>query len=126
MKILPYALFATLLVMAGCALFTPKESRYLQSAQDRATQEEVRQNLGSPRQVSTTPTGEAKWVYEVREVEPGAQNSWASAGSWCDEYVLTFDSQNILRQWTHRSFFHGGENMPAFCNNRTGVEKPAL
>lgn len=126
MKILPSTLFAALLAMAGCSLFTPKETLYLQSAQDRATQGDVQQNLGSPRQVSTMPTGESKWVYEVREVEPGAQNSWASAGSWCDEYVLTFDSKNILRNWTHKSFFHGGENMPASCDGRIGVEKPAL
>jgi hypothetical protein len=33
----------------------------------------------------------------------------------CDEYVLTFDSQGILRRWTHASELHGGELMPVSC-----------
>jgi outer membrane protein assembly factor BamE (lipoprotein component of BamABCDE complex) len=127
MKPLSCALFVSLLAfVSGCSLVTPKETRYLQSAQGQATQEEVRQNLGAPRITKTSQAGEAIWIYEVREVEPGAQNSWAAAGSWCDEYALTFDRNGVLREWTHNSYFHGGENMPASCNSNLGVEKPAL
>ena len=114
------------LIVIGCALIVAKESRYLQSAQDRATQEEVKLQLGAPKLTPTTPAAESLWVYEVREIEPGSQNTWASAGSWCDEYRLTFDSQGVLRRWTHKSYFHGGELMPASCNSTMGVEKPAL
>lgn len=127
MKPLSCALLVALLVFAsGCSLVIPKETQYLQLAQGQATQEQVRQNLGAPRVTKTSQTGEAVWVYEVREVEPGAQNTWASAGSWCDEYALTFDQRGILQAWTHRSFFHAGENMPASCDSALGVEKPAL
>ena len=115
-----------LLALSGCALFVPKETRYLQSAQDLATQEEVKLQLGAPKLMTTTPAGESRWVYEVREIEPGAQNSWATAGSWCDEYTLTFDKTGVLRQWTHKSYFHGGELMPVSCNSTLGVQKPAL
>jgi hypothetical protein len=115
-----------LLALSGCALIVAKESQYLQSAQDRATQAEVKLQLGAPKLATTTPTGESLWLYEVREIEPGSQNTWASAGSWCDEYRLTFDSQGVLRRWTHKSYFHGGELMPASCNSTMGVEKPAL
>jgi len=114
------------LMLIGCSLFVPKETRYLQSAQDQATQEEVQQQLGAPKQMTTTPAGESLWLYEVREIEPGAQNSWATAGSWCDEYRLTFDQGGVLRQWTHKSYFHGGELMPVSCNSTLGVQKPAL
>jgi hypothetical protein len=114
------------MMLVGCALFIPKETRYLRSAQGQATQEQVKQHLGAPRTAKVSPAGETVWVYEVREVEPGAQNSWAAAGSWCDEYALTFDKSGVLREWTHKSFFHGGENMPASCNNTLGVQKPAL
>ena len=76
--------------------------------------------------MTVTPTGESEWLYEVREIEPGAQSTWASAGSWCDEYYLTFDKGGVLRQWSHKSYFHGGELMPRFCNNNIGVQKPAL
>jgi len=121
-----FVLVLALELAAGCVLVVPKETRYLQSAQGRATQEEVREQLGAPRSVRASPAGETIWVYEVRELEPGAQNTWAAAGSWCDEYALTFDKDGVLRAWTHRSFFHGGENMPAACNAMLGVEKQAL
>jgi outer membrane protein assembly factor BamE (lipoprotein component of BamABCDE complex) len=99
--------------LAGCFLFIPKENLYLKSAQDRATQEEVQQRLGRPALTATTQAGESVWVYEVREEEPGSR--WTSIGMWCDEYVLTFDKQGILRRWTHKSQLHGGELMPTYC-----------
>jgi hypothetical protein len=114
------------MLAAGCSVFVPQESRYLQLAQGRAVQDEVRQQLGPPRVTSTSPTGEAIWVYEVYTIEPGSQNSWASTGSWCDEYVLTFDREGVLQRWTHTSYLHGGETMPASCNSTLGVQKQAL
>ncbi len=59
------------------------------------------------------PEGDAVWVYQIREQDPGIR--WTSTGLWCDEYVLTFDDRSILRRWTHKSQFHGGELMPTFC-----------
>jgi len=70
---------------------------------------------GEPVLTDSLSSGETIWVYHVRVQETGSQNIYATAGSWCDEYVLTFDGQSILRQWTHRSYFHGGELMPAYC-----------
>lgn len=99
----------------GCTVFVPQETLYLQSAQGRATQEEVRKALGEPRLKAQTPTGDPVWVYEVRQVEAGSQNSWSSFGAWCDEYVITFDRQGILRHWAHKSEKHGGERMPTYC-----------
>jgi hypothetical protein len=99
--------------LMGCALFMAKETLYLRTAKDRATQEEVRQQLGPPVMTQSAPAGESVWVYQVRELQPG--NRVTAPGMWCDEYVLTFDSQTILRQWTHRSYFHGGETVPKYC-----------
>jgi hypothetical protein len=114
------------LTVTGCALFEPKETQYLKSAQDVATQQEVRENLGPPKRTTTTAAGETQWVYEVRQLEPGSQNTWAAVGSWCDEYFLTFDRGGVLRKWDHKSYLHGGEMMPASCNSTMGVQKPAL
>jgi hypothetical protein len=111
-------------LIAGCTLFVPQETLYLQSAQHRATQEEIRQRLGQPKLVAATYAGETIWVYEVRAIEPGSQSTWSSMGSWCDEYVLTFDAGGVLRRWTHTSYLHGGEMMPDRCDS--GVRKPAL
>jgi hypothetical protein len=113
-------------LLVGCSVFVPKETLYLRSAQDRATQNEVRQQLGEPRSMSTSQTGEVLWLYEVRELEPGSQSSWSAAGSWCDEYRLVFDQGGVLRRWTHQSYFHGGEVMPVSCNSAVGVNRAAL
>ena len=108
----------------GCSLFIPEETLYLRVAQNVATQEQVREQLGAPRDETSMPDGESQWIYEVREQEPGSQSTWSAAGSWCDEYVLTFDQQGVLRAWTHKSYFHGGEMMPIRCD--AGTQRAAL
>jgi outer membrane protein assembly factor BamE (lipoprotein component of BamABCDE complex) len=101
-----------MLVMVSCTVFIPKETRYLESAQGRATQDEVRQELGPP-QFTETQAGTTIWVYQVRQQEPGGRT--VVTGAWCDEYVLAFDGREVLQRWTHSSYFHGGENMPTYC-----------
>jgi hypothetical protein len=100
-------------MLSGCALVLPKETRYLRSAEGRAGQGEVIQNLGMPLMKTRGFHGKEMWIYQFREQDPG--NRWTSTGLWCDEYVLTFDDQSILRSWTHKSQFHGGELMPDYC-----------
>ncbi len=124
--LLKAALLSLIALTMGCMVFVPKETLYLKSAQDHATQEEVRQQLGPPRSTASTESRGSVWIYEVRELEPGSQNTWASIGSWCDEYRLNFDEHGILRQWTHHSYVHPGEMMPVSCNSTIGIEKPAL
>jgi hypothetical protein len=111
--LLAVPLLSLMVLATACSLFIPKETRYLKSAQGRATQQDVRQELGPPALVSSDQAGDSVWVYRVREEEPG--NRWTSTGLWCDEYVLTFDRQSVLRSWTHKSQFHGGELMPTYC-----------
>lgn len=106
-------LLAVILPLMGCSLFKPEQSSYLRSAQDRATQQEVRDHLGPPVVAEAGRSGESVWVYQLREQQPG--NRMTAPGMWCDEYVLTFDQQAILRGWSHRSYFHGGELMPTYC-----------
>lgn len=109
------ALVGLALLGTACSLFVAKETLYLESAQDRATQEEVRQYLGKPHLVASTKEGDPILVYQVYYEDPGPANKWGAAGTWCDEYVLTFDKQGILRSWTHKSEGHGGELMPTYC-----------
>lgn len=115
---------ALALLMSGCSLISPKETRYLRTAQDRASQAEIRQQFGEPDGIEHTASGESRWRYDIYEVEGGSQQSWAAMGSWCDRYVLSFDNGGILRHWTHTSYAHGGENMPVQCD--AGNEKQAL
>lgn len=99
--------------LIGCALVESKESSYLRSAQDQSREEDVRQHLGPPAAIQKNRTGETQWVYQVREQQPG--NRMTAPGMWCDEYTLIFDEQDVLRRWTHKSYFHGGEFMPTYC-----------
>jgi hypothetical protein len=124
--IAPVLSIGGLLAALGCSLFQSKEAIYLHSATNQDTQEQVIQRLGKPRFVSATGAGDALWIYEVRDIEPMSQSSWSTLGSWCDEYILRFDKDGILRDWRHQSFVHGGELMPVSCNSTRGVEKPAL
>ena len=62
------------LVEVGCAILLAKETLYLRSATDRDGQNEVRRQLGRPMLTDSTKTGEAVWVYQVREREKGGYN----------------------------------------------------
>ena len=104
---------AMVVILSGCVLVLPKETRYLRGAQGEASQEEVTRHLGEPLLTTVNQKGETVWVYQFREQDPGSR--WTLSGLWCDEYVLTFDNQAILRGWTHKSQFHGGEVMPTYC-----------
>ena len=108
----------------GCALFMADETTYLRSAQDRATQDEVRRKLGNPYLETLTKEGEPVLVYQVRAVEQASNNSWSTTGSWCDEYVLTFDNRGILRHWTHMTQHHRGVLWPDYCV-KDGFEPPS-
>src|SRR5262245_29816435 len=107
------AVYLVCLFLTGCSLFLPKETLYLRSAQDRDTQADVEKNLGHPRAVVSQPSGESLLIYEVRHEQTGSR--WTGVGTWCDQYVLTFDQQDVLRHWTHQSYFHNGELMPTYC-----------
>jgi hypothetical protein len=113
MKIMAWIILSSAMVVAGCAWFEDKEARFLHSAEGRATQEEVKQELGPPVMTKTTASGHDIWVYQVRTQQPGSRIN--APGTWCDEYVLTFDMRAVLKDWTHRSYFHGGENNPTYC-----------
>jgi hypothetical protein len=110
-----HALTAVCLTMAlsACALFESKEAAALREAQGQASHEEIRRQWGEPTTVRSLDSGESIWIYQKRDQQPG--NRMTAPGTWCDEYALTFDEQGILRSWTHRSVFHGGDAMPGEC-----------
>jgi hypothetical protein len=76
--------------------------------------------MGSPVRKVRTAGGESLWVYQTRTVQAGDRTQ--SMGIWCDEYVLTFDSQGVLRRWNHETQFYGGELMPS-CDLGGAVAK---
>jgi hypothetical protein len=113
---LPFSLIVTLLTLTigGCVFFETNERRFLSHGQDHATQEEVRQRFGPPTLTKTAPSGEPVWVYQIYDWQPG-DNRVTAPGTLCNEYRLMFDDQRVLRRWTHKTYFHGGEAFPTYC-----------
>lgn len=99
----------------GCGLFLDQEMIYLQSAQDRETQQAVRDRLGPPLWIVPRSAGETVWVYQITQREKGGNNILDIVGFWCDEYVLTFDQQGVLRHWEHKSQKHRDPPSPTNC-----------
>jgi hypothetical protein len=94
------------LALTSCALFLTKESRYLRSVTNQASESEVREHLGQPSDVTMDDKGQTVWMYQTRRhVQQGTNNAWTTIDAWeCDRYRLTFDEHRILRDWTHTSF----------------------
>ncbi|MBA2251969.1 MAG: hypothetical protein H0W13_04580 [Nitrospirales bacterium] len=112
MKRYPYLTLTV--TVGGCSLFQAKETRFLHSAQGHATEEEVQQRLGLPKLAKSLLSGESLWIYQIFDWQPG-DNRVTAPGTWCDEYILSFDHERVLRRWTHKTYFHGGEAFPTYC-----------
>jgi hypothetical protein len=113
-------LLALALGIAACSHLQSKEAAYLDSAKGQATQANVRQELGAPKAVRKGEAGEGIWVYEFREQQSG--NLYTPPGTWCEEYLLTFDNNAVLQTWKHVSHFHSGGLMPKECI--PGIDAP--
>jgi hypothetical protein len=94
------------LSLMACSLFLSKETQYLMSAKNRATEADVKQHLGEPLKTILDNKGHISWVYETRtRVQEGTNNAWTTFESWrCDSYTLFFDESHILRDWAHASW----------------------
>ncbi|WP_447987375.1 hypothetical protein [Nitrospira sp. Nam74] len=112
---IPAVVVSLMALGAGCGLFLDQEVIFLQRAQDHATQREVRERLGPPLWTATPRPGETVFVYQITQREKGGNNIFDITGFWCDEYVLTFDQEGILRHWRHKSKKHRDPPTSANC-----------
>jgi hypothetical protein len=85
-----------LLVLMGSCASTPWQVRYLTSAEGTATQEQVTQHLGGPMAKLPLEDGGEMWTYRY------TRGDVRVATFECWDYKLTFDAQQVLRQWKHR------------------------
>jgi hypothetical protein len=89
-------------LLSGCAWFQSPEAAYLKSAVHQATMDDVRHRLGLPRTTSPLTGGRTRWLYRVREDQPGDLNG--PGKTWCNEYHLIFDHNHRLQQWDETYF----------------------
>src|SRR5215468_5039500 len=84
-------IFLSVLIV-GC---TSPTAVYLAEGLGKATQDEVRKELGPPVKELTLNTNETLWLYQVR---------WYPVKGYvkeCSGYKLRFDDQKVLRQWNN-------------------------
>lgn len=74
-------------------------AEYLREAMGRANQDAVIMKLGPPMGERMLSNGDAVWVYRYT----GASVGQSGGGTWCQEYVLRFDPQKILREWNRQN-----------------------
>lgn len=87
-----------LLNALGLLSCTSWRAEYLGEAMGRANQDAVIMKLGPPMGERMLTNGDAVWVYRYT----GASVGQSGGGTWCQEYVLRFDSQKILREWNRQ------------------------
>lgn len=89
------------LTLASCL---PSQWSYLGEATGRATQADVKERFGEPLQTKGLENEGSLWVYRY-EVKDGwlmGMRGDMMGGASCIEYLLTFDSQKVLRYWTRQ------------------------
>lgn len=92
----------TLMFLTGCALFQDEEVIYLNAAKENhATQADIKRRFGAPKFSGSLSNGESVWRYEIWTTTVGDLNG--PGRSYCDQYDLRFDKNDILRDWTHRT-----------------------
>ncbi|MEK7267943.1 MAG: hypothetical protein AAB093_00930 [Nitrospirota bacterium] len=94
------ALMAVVLVLPGCGLLGTRQVTYLEQATDRATQEEVLQEFGEPVEQRTLDDGITELTFRYSGVSMAMMMDVTDV--WCVEYVLTFDTDKILRNWVRQ------------------------
>jgi len=93
-------IIGALAALAGCVLLEPWQVTYLRTAENRATQQEVKEKLGAPLRVTRSEGDGTEWYYEFFDYDPGDRIH--PGVSWCDQYWLSFDDRALLRRWQHK------------------------
>jgi hypothetical protein len=79
------------IIVLSLASCTPWRVGYLRSAVNQATQDDIAKRLGAPHLEKGLTEGGSVWTYQYRRL--------GEYGSYCTEYVLTFDGDRVLREW---------------------------
>lgn len=90
------ALVLLLLIMTSCG--TPWRVTYLEGAVNQATQDDVAKRLGPPHTTRDLNAGGSVWSYQYRS----SHVYEGTGGTSCTEYILAFDRDKILREWSRQ------------------------
>lgn len=91
----------TVLIVLGFAACSEIETGYFQNRVNEATQDMVARRYGAPHQLEKRADGGSVWTYFDRG-SATAGYAGTARSSYCRGYVLTFDGQEVLRDWKQR------------------------
>jgi hypothetical protein len=104
----PQSLAALLVFALVACSVTPPHVQYLADHVNRAAQDEIEKRMGAPALTRALENGDTLWTYQYGAYGTtavyGTSASYAEGSvligsAECVKYVLTFDKQNILREW---------------------------
>ncbi len=82
----------------GLVACTELDAEYFQNRVNDATSEVVARRYGPPHQLDRRQDGGMVWTYFDRGSGTVSYTGVARS-SYCHKYVLTFDQQEVLRDW---------------------------
>jgi hypothetical protein len=82
-------------VLSGCSEF---ETKYFKDRVGEVSQEIVARRYGAPHRAEQLTDGRSVWTYFDRGSGTSGYAGTARS-SYCRAYLLTFDQQNVLREW---------------------------
>lgn len=78
-------------LMLGLVACESERERYFRKHVNQISQDAVARRFGPPHRAQELTTGGAVWSYEYRD------------RSDCTVYILRFDQENVLRDWSERT-----------------------
>ncbi len=94
-EIIMRVLLCSAVALAACS---DMEGSYFKQRVNEATQDAVARRYGMPHKVDRLQDGRSAWTYFERG-SGTASFSGTAKSHYCRAYVLTFDTQGVLRDW---------------------------
>ena len=77
--------------------------QYLEAGINTLTMDKVTKKLGPPHQTGVPQDGSTVWRYQYKRRYVRSTTYRMYWASRCEEYILTFDENGVLRQWNRLS-----------------------
>lgn len=89
--------FSAIFVLAMVAACSDFETHYFKDRVNEATTERVAKRYGAPHKIERSE-GKIVWTYYDRGSATSSYTGYATS-RYCRKYTLTFDQEEILRDW---------------------------
>jgi len=91
-------LLSLAVALGGVAACSDPDTRYYKDRIDTVTMDQVVRRYGPPHKSESLDDHRTVWTYYERGSGTASYSGFATGG-YCHAYVLTFDRDDILREW---------------------------